>query len=145
MSFIEIPISLSYLKIKNEFIVIFSFNKRAKGIRFIRDKRYNIYDNFEKKILQRSIKLPCFEFDRRIDDEDSVNLIYNISEDVPIHITDKYRGMFIVSGWVPPSAGCDYCKYKENDNENFFHCHIKSKTMTNEVKNCKVFMQENYK
>lgn len=144
VNFVEILISLNYLKLNDKFIIKFSFNKRTKNIKYLFDKRYNIYDNFEKKILDKSLKLPELEFDRRIDNKDNVNLIYNIIEETDLYLTTGFKGLFVVSGWIPPNAGCEYCKYKNDIHDTYFHCEIKNKILTQEIKNCKVFMQKKY-
>jgi len=144
MEFVEIPISIN-IEIGEMFKIIYSYKKRNKYNKFMKDKRFNIYDNFERKILEKSPNIPSLQYDRRKDYEDRTEIYYIIINEIPDYIINKLKGMFVVSGWIPKSAGCVDCVYKKNDTDIMFFCDVKQKTLTNYVKNCKFFQQEKYK
>jgi hypothetical protein len=56
---------------------------------------------------------------------------------------DLKNFIFKLVDYVPPNPGCAFCVHKKNDDGTFFYCDKKEKTLSKELKTCKVFRQRN--
>jgi len=143
IAFGEVLISQAFRVEDNTLKQVFSFNKRDKFVKYIKDHRYLLYNKFEQKI--RDLSLGDFlYFIKRIDLEDRVEIHYELDANSPqLDEFDLKATNFKLVDYVPPTPGCPFCKYKvDTDNELFFFCEAKQKTLTKEIKNCKYFKQK---
>lgn len=130
---IESLISIKFFKRKNKIYQHFIFTKK-KDLKYLRDKRYTLYDKLESKIKGCSLNL---NFLQRREENDRVVLEYYTEEEV--NLPDSY--FFVIAGFAPPTPGCEYCIYRVNQNGSGFFCNYKQKYLTNKLKSCKFFKQ----
>ncbi len=142
--FEEILISLTFNVNDNVLEQIFSFNKRNKAAKYIKDHRYILYNKFEKRIRELSLFVEgTLFFIKRVDESDYVKLIYEIQDIESFREMELKPTNFKLVEYTPPNPGCAFCKYKELMEEKlWFYCIYKKKTMTNEFKTCKYFKQK---
>lgn len=123
-------------KIFQHFII-----EKKKGVsKFLTDTRFVVYDKFQEKIKTLALSNHNnFKFNDRRDEEDRIVLEFDIlSMDDFVKPSNYY---FVIPGFVPPSAGCEFCKYKQDIDDVMFVCTFKEKTMTNKMKNCQFYRQ----
>lgn len=143
--FAEILISLQYQITKEKIIQSFVYNKRDKWVKKLKDPRYLIYDKFENKIRQESLSqklVGVIEFNKRIDNEDSVVIEYNIIDNNRIEHCNFLQTNFKLVDFIPPYPGCSFCIYKNKLDNVYFKCELKNKIYTDDLKNCKYFKQK---
>lgn len=121
---------------------IFSFNKRDRLAKYIKDHRYLLYNKFEQKIRDLSLGEHLY-FIKRDDFDERVEIHYRLDNNSPeLDEFDLKAINFRLVDFIPPSPGCPYCKHRmDTDNDLFFFCDAKQKTLTKEIKNCKYFKQ----
>jgi len=121
----------------------FNFNKRNKASKYIRDHRYILYDKLERKIRDLALfEQGTLTFIKRVDEVDHIKLTYEIEDMEAFKDIELNPLNFKLVDYVPPSPGCDFCIHKQNEEELWFYCAYKKKTITNKIKNCKYFAQK---
>lgn len=142
MIFVEILISMRFENNEEEVEQIFSFNSKNKFSKLLNDPRFDLYNTFKRKIMEKSVHTPgSLEFSRIKHFTDKTVAIYNIIdiENLP----DLKNRHFNVVGYVPSSPGCDNCIYmKEMKDSPFIYCDFKQKTLNKKQKTCKWFKQK---
>lgn len=133
IEFIEILITCNISKEKDNIIQTFSFDK--KFIKYLTNPMYLLYDKIERKIREKGLD---FIFSNRINDGNKIILIYEADSDDEI----KKSFMFKIVDFIPPTNGCEFCKYKEIKNEMFSYCELKNRTLTRDIKKCSFFKQK---
>lgn len=160
ITFEEILVSQTFEIEGNEVRQIFSFNKRNKAVKYMRDHRYLLYDKFEQKIRELSLSIEgIITFTGRKNEEDRVTLVYEIIQNERFDASSLVPINYKLADFTPPSAGCPWCKhkrpqvlgegrdsgqtvYEDAENALFFFCEAKQKTLSHELKNCKYFKQK---
>ena len=138
---LEALISVKFIKTENKIFQHFIIEKKKGVSKYIFDKRFNVYDVFEDKVKTYSLSYldDDFIFTDRKDEEDRIVLEFSF-KDKDFKKPKNY--FFIIPGFVPPSASCQYCKYyDENDDGISYYCNVKKKIYTHKVKNCHFFKQ----
>ena len=144
MKDIEITLSLKITKREHRIYQKFSYNKRDRNTRFLRDKRYILCDRFNNFILNNSLsikdKLEYIEYE---DTDDGVLIKYEILDetvikDLPINKV-RYKTIMDI---VPDNPGCENCIYRKKLTDVFDECEFKEKAITKYLKNCKFFKQK---
>lgn len=136
--FLEIYISQRLKKCDNKLIQEFVFGK-GKDKHFIKDKRFLIYDKFEKQIRNKLIISDTLLFSQRINKKDRVVFEYEIIGENTI---ENNMPFFIIAEFIPPDATCEFCIYREKGNGLFIKCNLKKKMIQGNQKNCKFFKQK---
>ncbi len=126
--FIEIPIAVKFYRRKNKIFQHFMFSKYKKYL----DDRYFIYHKLISKVQSLALK-DCIFLGRR-GEEDRIVLEFE-GEKKP----DNF--FFVLAEFVPPTSGCDFCKYKDGE-ELFFICVFQNnKSMSRILKSCRFFKE----
>lgn len=149
ITFEEILVSQTFEIDENELRQIFSYNKRNKAAKYLKDYRYLLYDKLERRVREMALSIEgVISFKERKDEEDHITLVYEIIEHERFDASSLNASNFKLVDYVPPSAGCPWCIHKrpadiQDDEESiFFFCEAKQKNLTHEVKNCKYFKQK---
>jgi hypothetical protein len=138
---IEGLVAVKYLFRGDKAFQYFSIQSKKNIKKYLTDSRFIVYDKFEEKIKSFALSNdPNFIFLERRNEEDKITLEFKI-QDVS-QVTKPSNFYFMVPGFVPPSAGCFHCKYRKDHDDTFFYCEYKQKTLTNKLKNCQFFRQE---
>jgi len=134
---ISVKFSIRGDKIFQNFII-----DNKKGIRkYLTDSRFIVYDKFEEKIKKFALSNnENFIFTERTNEPDKVVLEFKILNLENFKKPSNFY--FVIPGFVPPSAGCVHCKYRKDHDDTFFYCEFKQKTLSNKIKNCQFFRQE---
>jgi len=116
-------------------------NKNIK--KYLLDNRFSVYYRLKDKIeiFSLSNKSDNYIFlDKKVEDN-KIILEFKIVDESKIVCILSVN--FVISGFVPKNAGCDYCKYRKvlENNDVFFYCLFKEKTLTKKIKNCQFFRQ----
>lgn len=136
---IEGLISIKFLIRKDKAFQYFIIEKKSK--KFLTDPRFSIHDKFEEKIKFFALSNnPNYIFFERRDEEDRITLEFKILDYENVEKPSNFH--FVIAGFVPPSAGCEDCRFKIDYDETIFTCDFKQKQMTNKVKNCQFFRQK---
>lgn len=141
IEFIEFLISVEFNHDDNYLYQIIKYDKRDKNKKYILEPCYILYNKFESKIREISIHHPKIDFLERINDDGEIILKYTLDKEI-VKELNLNRFIFKVVDFTPPNPGCEFCMHKQELNELFFRCDIKQRTMTKEVKKCKVFKQK---
>ncbi len=138
---IEGLISVKFIVRGNRIFQHFIINNKKGVKKYLTDKRYIVYDKFQEKIKKLALSQNSnFLFLERRDEEDRIVLSFNI---INFDIFSKQKNYyFVIPGFVPLTSGCEFCKFRENKTDTFFNCSYKEKTITNKLKNCQFFRQE---
>lgn len=138
---IEGLISVKFI-IRGEKAFQYFILSNKKGVRkYLIDNRFIVHDKFEEKIKSFALSNnPGFIFIERRDEEDRITLEFKIQDISKLEKLNNFY--FVIPGFVPPSAGCSYCKYNKDNGDTFFYCDFKQKTLTNKLKNCQFFRQK---
>jgi len=137
---IEALISVKFIQ-RNDKIFQYFIVEKKKGVsKYLLDTRFLVHDKLEEKIKSLSLShiSDDYIFIERRDEEDRVVLEFKTNSN------EKWKNYyFVVPGFVPKTAGCEDCKFK-NDNEDgiSFYCSYKKKGFTHKLKNCQFFRQE---
>ena len=138
---LEALISVKYVHRGDKIFQHFIIEKKKGVSKYILDTRFLIYDKFQEKIKEFSLsnKYPDnLIFIERRDEEDRI--VLEFKELDKIRLKNYY---FVVPGFVPPSAGCEYCRFrKDNEDEISFYCEFKKKGFAHRLKNCQFFRQQ---
>lgn len=127
----------------SDIIQTFSYDKRNKNKKYLLEPCYILYNKFEAKLRELSLQNDSLSFFKRVNDEGKVDLYYYILENLDMKQIDLNRKMFKLVDFTPPNPGCEFCIFKQDlNNDLFFRCDIKNRTMSKEVKSCKVFKQK---
>lgn len=141
IEFIEFLFSVEYDHDENFVYQIIRYDKRDKNKKYILDPCYNLYNKLESKLRQISINHPKIDFLERINDDGEIILKYSFDKEFFKEL-NLNRSIFKIVDFTPPNPGCEFCIYKEVIDDLFFRCEIKQRTMTKEVKKCKVYKQK---
>lgn len=127
-------INISYAYKNNVMIQTFDFvvdNKKV--LRYAYDKRYNLKKRIDEVIRKESNSLKDAKFINRIDTDTGITIYYEIVGGE----MDHRNVIKNVSFYLPPNAGCQYCKnYEKHDDASY--CSEKKKFIR-PVKSCKIF------
>ncbi len=136
---IEGLISIKFLFRNDKAFQYFIINKKSIK-KFLTDPRFSIHDKFEEKIKFFALSNNAnYIFTERRDEEDRITLEFKIIDN---NIEKPNNFHFVIAGFSPPTAGCEYCKYKIDFDDTIFTCEFKQKQMTNKIKNCQFFRQK---
>ena len=139
--FAEILISTE-IEITND-IITQKFFYDKKDQKYLLDSMYLLYEKFEDALRKYSLSNhEEVTFLHRVNDDGVTILTHEVKNENTIKKIDTSRKVFKLVNFVPPTNGCAFCRYKQELNENFFYCQLKEKTMTKEIKKCKVFKQK---
>ena len=144
MKDVEITLSLKVTKRDNNIYQKFSFNKRDKNIKFLKDKRYILCERFNNFILNNSLSSQGkFDYIEYKEQEDGVLIKYEILDEEALKniALNKVRYKTIMD-IVPDNPGCEFCIYRKKLTEVFDECEFKEKAITKHIKNCKYFKQK---
>lgn len=134
----EVLVKVKYLKKGNKVFQSFIFDS-GKNTFALKDSRFQIYNKFESKVKEYSLegRYPSrFSFLERIDSEDKSVLVFSVIEE--INLENFY---FIVAGFIPKNAGCNYCIHNTNKADTFIQCGIKNKVFPKCLKSCSLFKE----
>jgi hypothetical protein len=143
MKVIEITLSERVERLGNKLYQNFFYNKKDKNTKFFLDKRYLLYDKFNRHILNRTLSCEELDFIKSINNEDGVSLEYLIKDEsivdkIQINKT-KYKTIIDV---IPDYPGCSFCIYRKKLTDVFYECVFKNKALNKDIKNCKWFQQK---
>lgn len=136
---IEVLISVKFKKKENIITQTFEFQTNDKVLKFVLDKRFEIYNKTQSKIRELMLSnLTCNAlFLNKIEDENKIIFQFEIIEEIDKKLLINYY--HVVPSFLPPNTGCIFCaNYSEG---NF--CIVKNKTILQPLKKCVVFKQLN--
>ena len=135
-------ISVKFLVRNNKIFQYFIIEKKKGVSKYLLDTRFVVYDKLQEKIKSQALSNDDnFSFVSRRDGEDRITLEFDILD--VSNFTKPNNYYFVIPGFVPSNAGCEYCKFKKDlDNDSsFFYCSYKDKTFGNKLKNCQFYKQ----
>lgn len=138
---VEGLISVKFIIRKDKAFQYFIISNKKGVKKFLADSRFTVYDRFEEKIKSFALSNnPNYVFVERRNEEDRITLEFKIIDYENMEKPSNFH--FVIAGFAPPSAGCEYCKYRIDYDDTIFTCDFKQKQMTNKVKNCQFFRQK---
>lgn len=140
IEFIEVLFT-SEVEIQDKYILQ-KFYYDKKYTKYLTEPCYILYNKLEAKLRSISFYHDSLEFVKRENDKGEIVLFYEILNKSVVKEIDKSRKVFKLVDFVPPNPGCAFCIHKRVLNENFFYCEMKEKTMSKDVKTCRVFTQK---
>jgi len=114
----------------------FSYDKKFD--KFLKDKRFSIYEDFEVKIKQKSINL---HFIQRREEQGKVVFEYDL---IKGYIKPK-NNYFTIFQEIPTTLNCEFCKYADLSKRGFIYCNYKQRPLSYKIKNCSFFRQKRKK
>ena len=137
---IEALISVKFIQ-RNDKVFQYFIVEKKKGVsKYLLDTRFLVHDKLEEKIKSLSLSHISndYIFVERRDEEDRVVLEFKTQS------TEKWKNFyFVIPGFVPKTAGCEDCKFKEENKDGIsFYCSYKEKTFAHKLKNCQFFRQK---
>lgn len=133
MKFIEILIKVRHYHRNDKVFQHFVYDE--KNAKYIKSQQYKIYTSFFNKIQNVSLANSGYEFLTLRDEDDRVVLKFEDTKHEKL--TNVY---FVVSGFIPEYNGCDFCRYKKEE-ETYIYCEFMGKTLVRK-KTCRFFMEE---
>jgi hypothetical protein len=140
VNIIEGLISVKFLVRSDKIFQYFIISK--KNIKkYLTDPRFIVYDKFEEKIKFFALSNnQNFIFVGRKNEDDRITLEFKILNVENFEKPSNFY--FVIPGFVPPLAGCEYCKFRKDYDDTVFYCEFKQKSLVNKMKNCQFFRQE---
>ena len=137
---IEGLISVKFIARNDKVFQHFIIEKKKGVSKYLMDTRFVVYDKFMDKIKSHALSnSEDFSFIDRRDEEDRIVLEFDIVNKENFQKPKNYY--FVIPGFVPPSPGCEFCKYRQDHDDTFFYCTYKEKMLNNKMKNCQFYRQ----
>lgn len=135
---IEILISIKFKKKEDLITQTFDFQVDKKLLKYIFDKRFEIYEKIQDKIRDLILinLTDKVEFVSKTEDENKIIFQFHILEDIDKKMLINYY--HVIPSFLPPNPGCLYCS--NYTDEKF--CIEKNKTILQPIKKCIVFHQK---
>lgn len=134
---VEVLISVKFKRKENIITQTFEFQTSDKILKFVLDKRFEIYNKTQSKI--RDLMLSNFTdkvfYVSNTEDENKIIFQFEVLEEIDKKLLINYY--HVVPSFLPPNTGCIFCA---NYTEEHF-CTVKNKTILQPLKKCVVFKQ----
>jgi hypothetical protein len=137
---VEILVAVRFQNEGERFFQFFELSANKPVLRIASDKRYELYSKLNNKINETMLSnlSDNFTFVSKIEEGKNIIIEYSVNGKINKDLLINY--FFVVSSFLPPYCGCDYCAYC-NKVENGIYCDIKSKVIE-PIKRCVVFYQK---
>lgn len=134
-------ISVKFIIRKDKAFQYFIISNKKNVNKILTDSRFTVCNNFEEKIKSFALSNNLnYVFLDRKNEKDKITLEFKILNYENLEKPDNFY--FVVSGFVPSTPGCEYCKYRKDFDSTIFTCEFKQKDMINKIKNCRFFRQK---
>lgn len=133
-------ISVKFLNRNDKVFQYFIIDNKRVAQKYLTDKRFIVYDKFQEKIRSLALSNDSnFSFIERRDEDEKITLEFHINDISKFEKPQNYY--FVIAGFVPPCAGCEFCTHRKDIKDTFFYCDFKQKTLTSKMKTCQYFRQ----